>query len=450
MSHRPRRSSAAPFVAFLVVGTCAPMAFASGFQLREQSPSAQGSAFSGISAGGEDASGMFFNPAGMTQFQDVQASIGGSYVAPVAEFGSGSATRAPIFPDNQRSISGSASHPNSAKAIVLPLLDALWAVNKDWRLGISVNAPFGMGTDYHEDFIGRYHARKSDLKIIDVAPSVAYRINGQWSAGLAFVARKASAEISNGVDFGAIGASAGIPGLTPGGQDGLAVLKGDKWGYGYRLGLTFQPIEQLRIGLAHQAAMNIDLDGTITYTGVPSILASKFMDGKASAELNLPSMTSIGVTYQISPSFAIQGEAARTEWSRFKELRVKFSTGQGDVVTREDWHDTWFTSVGVRLKLTDAAIFRAGLAFDQGAATDATRTPRIPDGDRTWISTGFGYTVNKSFALDLGYTHIFVKDAAVGLASGTTSDSPDFFRGNLSGEFTNHIDILAIQARFSF
>ena len=450
MSPRIRVSSLAPLVACLVAGSFAPRALASGFQLREQSPSAQGNAFAGISAGGEDASGIFFNPASMTQFQGPQFALGASYVAPVAEFGEGSASRAPIYPTTSRPISGPGSHPNSANAVPLPNLGALWCLGENLRLGFTINAPFGMGTDYREDFIGRYHARKSDLKIIDVAPSVAYRVNEQWSLGMALVARKASAEISNAVDFGAILASAGIPGGVPGGQDGFAVLKGDKWGYGYRLGLTYQPTESLRLGLAHQAAVDITLDGTISYTGVPTILASNFKDGGASAEMNLPATTSLGISYKVSENLTLLGEVARTGWSAFKELRVKFKTGQADSVTEENWKNTWFTSLGATWKWTEATKLRAGLAFDQGAATDATRTPRIPDGDRTWISLGLGHAFSKSFNLDLGYTHIFVTSSPIGLASGTTAESPDFYRGNLSGRFQNHIDILAVQGVFRF
>jgi len=86
MSRQPRFSSAASLIACLVAGSMAPRMQASGFQLREQSPRAQGTAFAGVSAGGEDASAIFFNPAGMTRFQDSQTSIGFSYVAPVAKF----------------------------------------------------------------------------------------------------------------------------------------------------------------------------------------------------------------------------------------------------------------------------------------------------------------------------------------------------------------------------
>jgi long-chain fatty acid transport protein len=450
MSLRPSFSPVASLVACLVAGAFAPRAQAAGFQLREQSPSAQGLAFAGVSAGGEDISATFFNPAGMTRFKDSQVSIGTSYVAPVAEFSEGSASRAPVYPVLQRPISGPDSHPNSAKSVGLPVMAAMWSLGEDLRLGFSINAPFGMATVYKDDFIGRYHALRSDLKIVDFAPSIAYKLSDELSLGATFIARKATAEISNAVDFGAIQASAGIPGAIPGGQDGIAVLKGDKWGCGYRLGLTYQPMESLRLGLAHAAAMDMTLDGTITYQGVPAILASRFLNGGATAEMNLPAATSLGVEYQATDRLTLLGEVSRTDWSSFKELRVKFKTGQADSVTVEDWQNSYYWALGARLKWDDKNTLRAGLAFDQGAATDATRTPRIPDADRTWLSFGWGHSFSSRFSVDLAYTRIFVKEGPIGLASGTTAESPDFYRGNLSGVFNNHIDILAVQGRFTF
>lgn len=450
MNHSSRFSLSASLVALLAAGASAPNAYASGFQLREQSASAQGSSFAGVSAGGSDISGMFFNPAGLTQFSGLQFSIGATYVMPVAEFANGSASRAPIFPAAVRPISGPSSHPDSAKDALLPTFGVMWSATPDLKLGLTVNVPFGMVTDYNADFIGRYHARKSDLRTLDLAPTVAYRIGKGWSVGASFVARRTDAELTNAVDFGAIGAAVGIPGSIPGGADGLATLKGNKWNYGYRAGITFEPTETFRIGLAHSGAVKVNLDGTISYAGVPALLASNFKNGSASAEVELPATTSLGTTYKVSPAFTLQAEAARTDWSGFQELRVKFGTGQADSVTHENWRDTWFLSLGGTYKLNEALTLRGGLASDQGAAPDAYRTPRIPDADRTWASLGLAYQLTKSVALDAAYTHIWVKSAPVGLATGTSPSNPDFFRGNLSGEYTNRIDMLALQLRWSF
>jgi long-chain fatty acid transport protein len=430
---------AVPITTWIIAASLAPQASASGFQLREQSPSAQGTAFAGVSAGGSDIGSMFFNPATMTLFQGNESVIGFSEVMPKSKLENASGKRAAALGGGTIHDSGATS--NAAQSALLPNLYAMWSVSPDLKLGLSVNAPFGMATDYDAGFAGRYHALKSDLQVMDIAPSIAYRINPRWSIGAAFVARKADAELTNAVDFGALGG--------PG--DAYASLKGSAWSYGYRLGVIFQPSETFRMGLAHHSAITMNLSGDATFSGLP---APPYSNGSATAELNLPGTTSMGVQVEVSKAVTLHGEIARTEWSSFKEIRVKFSNGLADSVTEENWRDTWFYALGLTWRATDAWTLRTGLAYDQGAVPDAYRTPRIPDGDRTWLSVGAGYAFSKKASVDVAYTHIFVKDGPSELqavpAGYTFSNSPNKLRGDLNGTYKNSIDILAAQVRFLF
>ena len=481
MSHRSRLTLTA--LTLIAAGAFAPQAQASGFQLREQSPSAQGNAFAGVTAGGNDISSMFFNPAVMTQFSGNQFVIGGSYIGLSAEYSGGTATRTPalgafyaINPSYQ-TISGGSTHKNAAISAVLPEINLMYSLSKDLKLGISVNVPFGLTTEYDGAWIGRYHALKSDLKTIDITPSIAYRFSPEWSGGVAFVARKADAELTNGVDYGtalalsayqtlrgsgldpASAANAAISGgAIPGAYDGKAGLKGNGWGYGFKAGLIWEPTQAFKIGLAHQSAITMTLKGDATFeipSSIPNtapfflaagLAAKGLKNGGGSAELNLPATTSLGFNYIISDTFSFQGEAAQSTWSRFKELRVKFDTGAPDSVTAENWRDTWYYSLGGTWKVNQDWTLRAGLAFDQSATDDAHRTPRIPDNDRKWVSLGASYTYSKALSFDFGYTRIFVSDGKVEL----TSAGDNTLRGNLNGTIKSAINILGAQVRYSF
>ena len=458
MSH-PSRLTLTAF-ALVAAGAFAPVAQASGFQLREQSPTSQGNAFAGVSAGGMDISAMFFNPAGMTQFSGTQFDLGASLIAPKAEMSNGVGTRTSAlaaFPA-YLSISGPSSHKNSAESKVAPSLYGMYSVSNDLKLGLSVNAPFGFVTEYDSDFVGRYHALKTDLKIIDIAPSLAFRINKEWSVGVAFVARYADATLTNAVDFGLIG----FPSTIPGTLDGGAKLTGNTWGYGYKAGVTYQPTDALRMGLAYHGAMNMTLKGDISFQypgtlsapAVGNFQAEGFKNGGGKAELDLPANASFGFDYKVSGAFSIQGEACLTTWSRFKQLNVELTSNVApqvtNVITDEHWRDTWFYSLGGTWKLDPAWTLRAGLAHDMGAVTDGYRTPRIPDGDRTWASVGASYAVSKTFSLDIGYSHIFVKDSHLNLTTTASQTDPNFTRGNLTADYKLSVDVIAVGARFSF
>jgi len=506
MSHRSRLTLTA--LTLVAAGAFAPQAKASGFQLREQSPLSQGNAFAGISAGGGDISSLFFNPAVMTQYDGWQVSLGGTYVGLSAKFEGGTASRtpvlqglgfqsAPVTGTNLSTISGDANHGNAAISAVLPEFNIMYSVNKDLKLGLSVNVPFGLTTEYDANWIGRYHALKSDLKTIDVAPSVAYRIGNGFSIGAAFVARKADAELTNAVDYGtALGlkvggalaaaglstvspgpgqnspvatvamglpnATFGTPGYAiPGGWDGKAGLKGNGWGYGWKAGLTYES-ETLRLGLAYSAAMTMTLKGDASFeypasmpaTDYAALTSAGLRNGKGQADLALPSTLSLGFDWKASSTFSLQGEVARTNWSSFKTLVVKFTDNVApqttESITDENWNDTTFVSVGGTWKVSPEWTFRAGAAFDKSAVDDAHRTPRIPDNDRKWVSFGASYAFSKQTSVDFGYSRLLISDGKVMLSAGSSPYDNNATRGSLNGTIKAAINILGAALRYSF
>jgi long-chain fatty acid transport protein len=429
-------------------------------------------------------------------------------VAPKAELSGASATRASyagplaaFAPYGGRSITGSASHPDAANNALLPNLYAMWSVTKDFKLGLSVNAPFGLVTEYDANFIGRYHALKSDLKTVDVALNAAYRLHPAFSVGGSVIYRKVDTELTNAVDFGQIAflglAQLGnaaytsfVPSSTAALFDGKATIKGGANVIGYKLGIVFEPTTTFRAGLSYHGATTVKVDGTVDYdypvisTGTPSIdtaltgaltavaTGGKLVDGSATAEVELPDTTSLGLSWDVTPTVNLAFEASRTGWSKFKELRVKFGSGQADSVTDENWRNTMYYALGATWKATNALTLRAGLAMDQGAVEDSyltptipagastfgapwnvylqsNRTPRIPDGDRTWYSAGLSYAFSKSIGVDFAFTHITVKDGLLALQAGAYGNQ-NFFRGNLSGTYKSSIDIVAVSARYNF
>jgi len=91
--------------------------------------------------------------------------------------------------------------------------------------------------------------------------------------------------------------------------------------------------------------------------------------------------------------------------------------------------------------MSDKLSLRGGVAYDEAPVSDIARTPRIPDGARTWVALGGQYRLSKQGVLDFGYAHLFVN--APGLQStdnGTT----------LNGEYDSQVDILSAQYTHSF
>ncbi|HLO66934.1 MAG TPA: outer membrane protein transport protein [Holophaga sp.] len=428
-----------------------PSASAAGFLLREQSAAGLGNAFAGASAGSQDLTSMYWNPAVLPLFAAREVSIGGSWIGIHMDLSEAAASRSPVFQPANRTITGGGpTLPNAVSQPILPALYLGWKVADRVHVGLSVNVPFGLVTEYPSDFIGRYHALKTDLKTFDFTPSVAYRADGGWTFGVAAVARKAEATLSSAVDFGAIGNALGVPGFVPGALDAVSTLKGDCWTYGWKAGFTWQPAPGFRLGMGYQGKTTLKVKGNVKYSSVPSPLNSTFVDAGGSADVNLPSSASAGFTWDVSPTFSLQGEGAWTGWSDFKELRVKFSSTQPDSVTDESWKDTFFASLGCVWKFKPGWSAKAGLAYDRSPVDDRHRTPRIPDANRTWVSAGLGWQASPAVTWDLGVTQIFGQKSKLALTSGVATTDDNFFRGNLSGQYDVGATIIALSGRFRF
>ncbi|WP_404378790.1 OmpP1/FadL family transporter [Caenispirillum salinarum] len=422
---------------------------ASGFQLKEQSAEGLGNAFAGSTAKAQDLSTIFFNPAGMTALSGHQGQATTSYIIPRAEFEADSATFAGTGTGlDGTALPGARSQDDAIDDAMIPAAYAMYDVSDDWKIGLAVNVPFGLVTDYSDNWVGRYHALKSDLRTIAIQPSVAHKVNDWLSVGGGLVVQHAEAELTKAVDFGTIGAGFGIPGLTPGLNDGKTKVTGEDFSVGYTLGIMLQPLETTRVGLSYRSGITHELDGDVEFTGVPGPLANLFPNSGGRAELNLPATASLGLYHEVNDQLALMGEVAWTEWSVFKELSV-FRQGAATPLSRtvENWDDTWFFSAGATYEPTDKLKLQLGVAHDQSPVPDATRTPRVPDADRTWVALGAGYEFMPGWEANLAYTHIWVDEARIDLDNEGTNPPHEH---RVSGKYESAIDIISAQVRVKF
>jgi long-chain fatty acid transport protein len=164
--------------------TCVQSASGAGFQLWEQSASGLGTSFAS-SATAEDASTVFWNPAGMTYLQGVNFSLAGHAIKLTTEFknkGSNITLPGGLTPPTGVPISGGDGGDPFSVAFV-PNFYYAHAISERLRIGVGVGAPFGLVTEYDDGWVGRYHALKSDLMTTNINPSIAWKINDAVSIG---------------------------------------------------------------------------------------------------------------------------------------------------------------------------------------------------------------------------------------------------------------------------
>ena len=454
--HAPIRVSLA---ATIVVGLFgAPFgigrAYASGYALREQSASALGNAFAGATAFADDLSYMYFNPAALTRQSGTQVVPVVSGILPQLKMHDVRGETGAGTP-----ISGNQGGQNVAEGNVVPALYGLldlqdaFALEQNVKFGIGVNVPFGVETDYQDDWIGRYHALHSKVLAVNVNPALAWEVTHGVSLAVGLQVQYLKAQISNAIDMGTIGASFRIPGSQPGAQDGHGKVSGDDVGYGFNLGALWEPWTGTRIGASYRSAIEHDLEGDASFEPGGSAVAQTltqnglFQDTGATAHVVTPETISLGVYHELSPHWAVMSEVQWTRWSRFDDLTVKFDNpAQPNSATDENWKDTWFLAVGLTWKPDDAWALRGGAAWDQDPTPDQRRSPRIPTDDRYWIALGVGWQPLPDLTFDLGYTHIFFDDAPINLSRNQPGNAA---RGDLSGNAKGGVDILTLQLRWA-
>jgi len=192
-------SEVLPRALLLAASTALPATtMAAGFQLTEQSVSGLGRAFAGSAAIADDASTIFYNPAGLTELDGRELLIGGSLIALGADYDRELAVDAIGQP-----LTGGEGG-DVGKLGGVPILYYAHRLNEEWVFGMGVNAPFGLATDYDPDWVGRYQAVYSQVSTLNLNPSLGWKINDNWSLGFGLDIMHFRAKLTNMVDYGAV------------------------------------------------------------------------------------------------------------------------------------------------------------------------------------------------------------------------------------------------------
>ena len=462
-----RRALQVAAMAF-ALGTPASRAYASGFQLVEQNGSGMGNAYSGQAAAAEDASTIFFNPAGLTRLPGVQVVAALNFVRPSTDFEDGGTARAtPLQP----SLGGTGGDAGSLGLVPNGYVSFETMPGMIWT-GIGVNAPFGLVTEWDSDWMGRFHGIKSEVRSININPSAAWKATPWLSVGAGVNYQWFDAELTNSVNYSAAAFAVGGPaalgalaasgcGSIAGGCEGVAKVTGDTWSWGWNAGAMVElQRTQTRIGLTYRSRMKHYIKGDVSFGNRPALLAAvpQLSDGPVKTTIELPDTASVAVSQQIIPALQLLADFTWTGWSTIKDLSIYRTNAvpplpAGLTSTPLEFDDSWRVGLGANFQATEMLKLRLGVAYDTTPVKDEFRTPRLPDEDRTWLAGGVQWAFSKQAAIDVGGAYLLVADASSDLPN-VDPDPPAGFtatpRGHLVGTYSANVWIASVQARYSF
>jgi long-chain fatty acid transport protein len=414
----------------LCMGLFASYASASGFQLIEQNASGLGNAYAGSAAVAENASTIFYNPAGMTQLQDRE--ISGGLVAVGTSF---------KFSDNGSSTGSLAGNGGDGGGWgFVPNAYMSWAMNKDLYLGVGFGAPFGLKTEYSNPWAGAAQSTLFDIKTYNVNPSIAYRVNQAFSIGGGLNWQRMTA------DYGRQVGVASVFALSP-----LKLnLEGDSWGW--NVGGLFTLSPATKVGISYRSAVSYDLTGNINVTG-PNATVNAGGSSSAKASVKLPDTLILSGTHQLNNKWQMLGDVSWTGWSSIPKIDVIRTSGSFSGQTAQtldtNFQDTWRVAVGANYQYTDTVKLKFGVAYDQTPVQGAaTRLVSLPDNDRTWFSAGAQWTPSKGSTLDFGVSYLYLKDATID--NNQTNVNPSQNRGRVTGTYNDSAWLLGVQYSMAF
>ena len=373
-------------VAMIVAGAFATQTYAAGFQLSEQSAIQMGRAMAGAGIVGDDLSAVHYNPAGMTLLSGTRMQATGTWVAVNLDYEG----------DSGQSENG------RLKGQIIPASFITHQINDSLWAGLGLTVPYGMGTEFGEGWEGRERGTESMILTFDINPNLAWKVNEKLSVGGGVSLQYAKAELGSGRI------------VSENGHTINSNVKGDSWAWGWNVGVMFQPVETVRLGLAYRSNISHNADGHTTLNNVPvktdNGLVLTNIRSDMEVRIKTPDTITFSATWEATNALRLSGTARWSKWSNFHSLDVQnldlAGTQFSSTVVENNWDDTWFFSVGADYKLNGQWTIRGGVAYDQGPVENQYRMAVIPDTDRVWFSGGASYKYTDNLTFDFGATYI--------------------------------------------
>lgn len=368
--------------AMMVAGAFATQTYAAGFQLSEQSAIQMGRAMAGAGVVGDDLSAVHYNPAGMTLLSGTRMQATGTWVAVNLDYEG----------DSGQSENG------RLKGQIIPAGFITHQINDSLWAGLGLTVPYGMGTEFGEGWEVRERGTESMILTFDINPNLAWKVNEKLSVGGGVSLQYAKAELGSGMI------------VSENGHTINSNVKGDSWAWGWNVGVMFQPVETVRLGLAYRSHIAHNADGHTTLSNVPNALLNPYLRSDMEVRIKTPDTVTLSATWEATDALRLSGTARWSKWSNFRSLNVQnldlAGTKLGTIVVENNWDDTWFFSVGADYKLNGQWTVRGGVAYDQGPVENQYRMAVIPDTDRVWFSGGASYKYTDNLTFDFGATYI--------------------------------------------
>lgn len=395
---------------------CSGSAFSSGFSIYEASVRANGM-LGAFSAYADEASTIFYNPAGLGGLEGINVTGGVTMISPRSTF----RNLSPLAPVGQETAM-------EKQNFLVPNFYGSYQITDNLTAGIGVNAPFGLGTKWPDDWVGRGSAIETSIETIFVTPAVGYELS---DTGIGDIRLGAGLRIAA---HGNVNLSRAVTNFSP---EGTFALDGElkEPAFGFNAGIQYEPTDRVTLGFTYRSEVTTEFEGDATFSDLSVGFPSSAQGG---AEITLPASYVLALNVEPVEGLTTELDYVWWGWSSYDELAIEFDEAipalGGDTITSErNYNDSWQLRFGAEYTElpVDGLTVRGGIAYDENPIRDRYVDPTLPDSDRWLFSGGLSYQVNNYLAVDASYIFIRSEQRKV----------TDTAEGGIDGVYTTYANL---------
>ena len=271
------------------------------------------------------------------------------------------------------------------------------ALTKRVTLGLSLTTPYGYHTKWPDTWEGRAVIQESRLNTYFVQPTVGFKLNENFGAGVGFI--YAYGKYSQRRALGQYDDPAANAQLSASGS-----------GVGVTLGLYGRTGDNLSFGISYRSGVRLKMNsGSSTYAGVPGRDAALLPASTGlSTQINLPNVVSVGIADRINKQLLLTFDFALTGWSSLDSLKLDLAAAGTQPARRVNqprrYEDAMTFRIGAEYQVKPQLTLLAGVRYDETPIRDEFINPEFIDANRLGVSAGLAYQLSKRLNLEAAYS----------------------------------------------
>ena len=373
-----------------------------------------------------DASSIFYNPAGLAKADGVEIIGGATFIAPRTSFRNTTTELGPYGLEQEM----------DKQTFTVPNFYASYQIQEGLTAGLGVYVPFGLGTRWEDDWIGRASSIEANIQAIYVNPAIGYTLP---DFGVGDIHVGAGLTVLAG---GEVQQRRAITGFVPEGEFNLEGSL-DSPSYGYNVGLKYEPLDLMTLGFTYRSGLEAEFSGDAEFTNAPEEL---FTNTGGNTTIDLPASFVGALAVHPSEKLTVEFDYVWWGWSSFDALVINFDEPmlgldpqlqqpQDQTTNIRDYKDTYQLRLGSEYKdaFVKGLTLRAGLSYDNNPIKEVHVDPTLPDSDRIQWSAGASYAITPSVAVDVAYIYIRANERKI--------DDPN---ADLRGVYNTHAHLPSV------